>query len=162
MAKQNNDAKSRRRTVLIDRPVQVGLVARLTLQWFTLFVAAVVVLPLVRAILLGDIATPIAERASRAGVDAIILGSVFLVLLPYFIYDTFRATNRFAGPMYRLHQSIRATGRGEPFRPINLRKGDYWHDVANDFNEMVERLERSRDAGEAGAREQEDPVTIGG
>lgn len=154
--------KSKRRIVLIDRPVQIGLVMRMTLHWLAFLATVIVVLPMFRAIMLGDFATPLAEQATRAGVDAAILTVVFVLLLPYFIFDVFRTTNRFAGPMYRLRQSIRSIVRGEPFRPFTFRKGDYWQDVAEDFNKMVARLQSGRkDAVESEAVEQDEAAAVG-
>ena len=131
----------KRRQLLIDRPVQVGLVTRVVFHWFTFLATVIVVLPLFRAIILGDFATPISVRLTHAGIEAAVLLTLFVLLLPYFVYDTFRVTNRFAGPMYRLHQTFKSLAEGVPFRPVNFRKGDFWHDVAQDFNRMVTRLQ---------------------
>lgn len=133
---------TKRRTFLIDRPVQVGLVTRMMLQWACLLVAVVIALPVVRVILLGDIAKPLPERLHHAVVEGGVLLIVFLLLLPYFMYDSFKLTNRFAGPMYRLQQTFRGQSRGKPFVPITFREGDYWHDAAEDFNAMMRRLEQ--------------------
>ncbi len=130
----------KRRKFLIDRPVQLGMVLRMLGQWMAFLMAVVCALPLFRAIMLGDIATPLNVRLQQAGVDSVIVLVVFLLLLPYFIYDSFKMTNRFAGPMYRLHQTIKALAAGEPQSPLNFRKNDYWQEVAQDFNALVERL----------------------
>ncbi len=135
----------KRRRLLIDRPVQLHLVARLIFHWSTFLVAAIIILPLFRAIAFGDIATPLAERLRQAGVDAVIVLVLFTVLLPYFIYDTFRTTNRFAGPMYRLRNSIQQTSEGTPFKPIQLRQDDFWHDVVDSYNKMVQQLQSDND-----------------
>ncbi len=155
--------KPKRRKLLVDRPVQFGLVAMLVFHWIALLAAVAVLLPLFRAVVLIDVTTPFAERAAQAGIDAVMLCAVLLLLLPYFIYDTFRTTNRFAGPIYRLHRTIRETAQGEPFRPIKFRKGDHWHDVAEDFNEMVERLQESpvsQHEADQDAAEQQEPVQV--
>lgn len=140
----------KRRSLLIDRPVQIGLVLRIVFHWLAFLAAVVVVLPLYRAIVQGDIVTPMSVQASKAAVDGVILFTLFLALLPYFIYDTFKITNRFAGPMYRLHRQMRELGHGKKLEPVHFRKGDYWHDVAKDFNAMVDRLQNggNTDAGD--------------
>jgi hypothetical protein len=130
----------KRRKFLIDRPVQLGMVFRMLGQWMAFLMAVVCALPLFRAIVLGDIATPLNERLHTAGVDSAIVLVVFLLLLPYFVYDSFKMTNRFAGPMYRLHQTIKSLAAGESATPLKFRDGDYWQEVAQDFNAMVERL----------------------
>lgn len=118
------------------------------LQWACLFLAVLIILPLVRVIALGDVTTPLSERMSQFFVEGAVLLIVFMLLVPYFAYDSFKMTNRFAGPMYRLHQTFRSHLAGEPFRPIKFRDGDYWQQVAEDFNQMMARLEEEA-AGEA-------------
>ena len=148
--------KHKRRQLLIDRPVQVGLVTRVVFHWFTFLATVAIVLPMFRAIVMGDFATPFSVRLQQAGVEATILLVLFALLLPYFIYDTFRITNRFAGPMYRLQMTIRGLAQGAPFKPLKFRDGDYWHHVAADFNNMVERLQDRPEAEqEAETREEE-------
>ncbi len=129
-----------RKKLLVDKPVQIGLVSRLTFHWFILLAATVVILPLFRAVLRGDYAVPLSDRFDEAAGDATIMFLLFLMLLPYFVYDTFKETNRFAGPMYRLRQAIHAIAEGEPHTPISFRDDDYWREVAEDFNSMVEQM----------------------
>ena len=136
---------AKRRRLLIDGPVQLGLVKRIVFHWFTFLAAVVVVLPLYRAIVTGDFATPFSQRLTQVGVESAILLTLFAALLPYFIYDTFRLTNRFAGPMYRMHQTIRSLAGGESLPPMKFREGDYWQEVAKDFNLMVERLQEEKE-----------------
>jgi methyl-accepting chemotaxis protein len=130
----------KRRTLLINRPVQLGLLIRLVLHWFTFLATVMIVLPLFRAAITGEFFTAPTELASRALTDAVIVSVLFLLLLPYFVFDIFRTTNRFAGPMYRLQLAIRKVGRGSTSQSLKFRDGDLWHDVATDFNEMLERL----------------------
>ena len=134
-------AKIKRRRLLIDGPVQIGLVKRIVLHWVTFLAAVVVVLPLYRAIVTGDFATPLSQRVTQVGIESAILLTLFAALLPYFIYDTLRLTNRFAGPMYRLHQTIRAVAKNKDAPPLSFREGDYWHTVAKDFNTMLESVQ---------------------
>ena len=89
--------KWKRKKLLVDRPVQLGLVAQLVFHWFTFLLTVAIMLPVIRAVALGDISTPLTERMHQAGTDATILAGLFLVLLPYFVYDICRTTNRFAG-----------------------------------------------------------------
>ncbi|REJ68250.1 MAG: hypothetical protein DWQ31_09085 [Planctomycetota bacterium] len=130
--------------------MQLGIVRRMVFQWFVFFVTAILTLPIFRMVLTGDIDTPLSERLAVMAVDAIVLAAVFLTLMPYFAYDTLRASNRFAGPIYRLQKSIRATGFDAPFQPIRFREGDHWLDLADDYNEMVERLQPKPDVIESG------------
>jgi len=138
---------NQRRRLLTDRPVQVQLVLRVLLHWLAFFVAVAVGLPLFRAIVLGEFTKPLSELATTGLVDSAILFVLFLALLPYFVYDTFKITNRFAGPMYRLRQAFQSLARGETFRPIKFREGDFWQDAAQEFNDMVRQLQSSPEGG---------------
>jgi hypothetical protein len=137
---------SKRRRFLVDRDVQLGLISRLIFHWITFFATVVVGLPLFRALVLGDISTPLNQRLQHAAVDGSILLVIFVLLLPYFIYDSLKTTNRFAGPIHRLRSAMRELAAGKPFTPIRLRKGDFWHEVADEFNSAVEGLQAGRDA----------------
>jgi hypothetical protein len=61
-------------------------------------------------------------------------------MLPIFIVDTIKLSNRFAGPIYRLRLTIRSLAEGETFRPLRFRDFDFWQGLADDFNMMVDRL----------------------
>jgi hypothetical protein len=71
-------------------------------------------------------------------------GPVFvaaLLLLPLVVVDIVRLSNRFAGPVFRLRRVLHEAAQGEHVEPIHFRKGDYWHDIATDFNQLLARLE---------------------
>jgi nitrogen fixation/metabolism regulation signal transduction histidine kinase len=65
-----------------------------------------------------------------------------LVLVPVVSWDAIRFTHRFVGPLVRFRQAMRAIARGEPVSPIVLRDGDYLDDLRDDFNQMLEALQR--------------------
>jgi nitrogen fixation/metabolism regulation signal transduction histidine kinase len=50
-------------------------------------------------------------------------------------------TNRICGPIYRLQMQIRKVRNAENPSPIRLRKGDEFMDLAEEFNQMMEKLE---------------------
>ena len=50
-------------------------------------------------------------------------------------------TNRFAGPMFRLKRLMQQAAAGEHVEPITFRDDDYWHEFANDFNQLIVRME---------------------
>ena len=154
-----SEMKAQRRKLLIDRPVQLGLVKRLIFHWVMFLASVVVILPLYKAIMMGDLATPMAMRMQQAGIEALILFTLFAALLPYFVYDMFRTTNRFAGPMYRLQMAFRDLASGGSVRPLRFRDGDFWQGVAEDFNAMVTRLtQRTEQACES--TPEEEPIGV--
>jgi len=66
-----------------------------------------------------------------------------LILVPVMAWDAIRLTHRLVGPLVRFRHTIQAIARGEPVRPIKLRQGDYLGDLRDDFNQMLEALQRS-------------------
>ena len=65
-----------------------------------------------------------------------------LVLLPILVWDTIRFGHRVVGPIYRFRKTMQAVAAGEPVRPIKLRKDDFLTEMRDDFNEMLEALQR--------------------
>ena len=65
---------------------------------------------------------------------------VMVFLLPVFVLDTIRISHRFAGPIYRLRQTIRNIAQGKPAQRLKFRDFDFWQGLAEDSNRMVDRL----------------------
>ena len=61
-------------------------------------------------------------------------------MVPAFIYDTIKLSNRFVGPILRLKNSVRSVADGKPVSPLKFRGGDFWHELADDFNRLNEKL----------------------
>lgn len=74
-----------------------------------------------------------------------------LLMLPLLIIDSLRMSNRFAGPLFRLRGQMRQVARGERVEPIRFRDGDFWHDMANEWNAVVARMQRDMPAASANA-----------
>lgn len=51
-----------------------------------------------------------------------------------------RLTNRFAGPIVRLRKALRSIANGEDITELKLRSGDYWFEMADEFNSVMQRL----------------------
>lgn len=70
-----------------------------------------------------------------------------LLLLPVVLLDVLRTTNRFSGPVFRIRNGLRHLAQGLPVAPIHLRRGDFWHELAEEFNAVaarVQELERNQ------------------
>lgn len=63
-----------------------------------------------------------------------------LLVLPVIAYDTIRLSNRLVGPMVRLRRAMRSLANGEPVKPVHFRKGDFWQDLAEEFNAVAARV----------------------
>lgn len=67
------------------------------------------------------------------------MATVFL--LPLLLFDIAKLSNRFVGPVIRLRRALREMANGEPIRLIHFRAGDYWSEVADEFNAMAARVQ---------------------
>jgi hypothetical protein len=65
-----------------------------------------------------------------------------LVLVPVMAWDTIRFSHRLVGPLVRFRKTMQAMADGEAVRPIKLREGDYLLDMRDDFNKMLEQLQK--------------------
>jgi hypothetical protein len=91
------------------------------------------------------------EIVQRHG--AVALASV--LLLPILLLDVLITSNRFVGPVYRMRRSMRALAAGEHVQPIKFRDGDFWHEVADEFNALAAYVEGLK-------QEKTEPTTIPG
>ncbi|MEQ8850003.1 hypothetical protein [Botrimarina sp.] len=133
-----NKPATKRKIKYVDPEVQGALARRMALHWL-LFIALAATL-VVGLRWLVDPFTPFADHLRSAWRVYGPLLIVLLSLAPLFIYDAIKLSNKFAGPMARFRDATRALARGEDPGPIELRRGDFWHDVAADFNAMIQRV----------------------
>ena len=67
-----------------------------------------------------------------------------VLLVPVLVWDALKMSHRFVGPIIRMKKAIRDIGEGR-YQEIKLRKGDYWHELASELNQMQVKLkERER------------------
>lgn len=65
-----------------------------------------------------------------------------LVLVPVMAWDTIRFSHRLVGPLVRFRQTITGIADGNAVRPIKLRDGDYLIEMRDEFNRMLEELQK--------------------
>ena len=65
-----------------------------------------------------------------------------LVLVPVMAWDTIRFSHRIVGPLVRIRKTLQEMAAGELVRPIKLRDGDYLTELRDDFNKMLEALQK--------------------
>lgn len=65
-----------------------------------------------------------------------------LVLVPVMAWDTIRFSHRMVGPLVRFRRTLHDMAEGEPVRPVKLREGDYLTDLRDEFNRMLEELQK--------------------
>jgi hypothetical protein len=61
-----------------------------------------------------------------------------ITLLVFFIFIFF--THKIAGPLYKLKNHLAEITEGKPITPLQFRKGDYFHDVAQEVSLFLEAV----------------------
>ena len=67
---------------------------------------------------------------------------LLMVLVPVMAWDSIRFSHRMVGPLVRFRRTMQEIAGGEPVRPIKLREGDYLLEMRDDFNRMLEELQK--------------------
>jgi signal transduction histidine kinase len=80
-----------------------------------------------------------------------------LVLSPIMLRDMCKLSNRFAGPIVRLRRGLNDLAAGKRVATMKFRDRDFWQDLANEFNQVAERL---RDAESRAALQQNAPGAV--
>ena len=132
---------SKRTRILIDPKVQWSIAGRIMAHWVLLLIALVAIGAMVRLMASTD-ADSFASAAWEALMSQRAVACVMFVLIPVFVRDTLRLSNKFAGPMYRIRTELKRLKDGEPAQKIKLRNGDFWTEVADDFNQVATQLEQ--------------------
>ncbi len=132
-----------RRKTFIDRPVQGALLARAALYWFTCLYGMccfIALWPMLLALMnnRGEVSSwEIFTAAGRVLLPGLIGGSL---LLPLLLFDCIRLSHRFVGPLLRVRKAMNELAEGRDPGAIILRQNDYWHDLADTFNRLRQRL----------------------
>lgn len=130
----------KRRQYFVDPKVQGALVLRLLGYW-TVTIVTVTAMVLCWRIVTSPVNVFIAEMGDMwFHYGAALVAS--LLLLPLIVLDCVRMSNRFAGPLYRVRRCMRDLSAGLPVPPIHFREGDFWPEVADEFNAVSAKLQR--------------------
>ena len=139
---------SKRSKILVDPPVQWAIARRIVCHW-ALFLACLVTISVMVRLMFTAGDHPFGEALSLAIRSQVPILVVMLLLMPVFLRDTLKMSNRFAGPMYRLRTALSKISEGETVSAINFRTGDFWQEVAADFNTVAAKYEASLRRNEA-------------
>ncbi len=150
MAEQVNK-KSLRKQLFVDPKVQGALIGRVIMYWLVCLITMTIML-LCWRIVTGP-ARPFYTHFDDMWFHFGPAVVASFLLLPLVIVDILRVSNRFVGPLFRLRRSMRALARGERVEPLRFRDDDFWHDFAEEFNDMVAHIQ----GGEASAGSPETP-----
>ncbi len=139
---------SERARILVDPKVQWSIARRIVMHWMLFLVCITSISAMVR--LLSAVGQQPSVSAFQSALTAQIpIFGVMLMLLPVFLRDTLKMSNRFAGPMYRLRTALIQLRESENVPPIKFRTGDFWQEAAADFNIVLAQIQQLRQENEA-------------
>lgn len=128
-----------RKQLFVDPKVQGTLVFRVIVYWIVCVVTIAVML-LCWRMLTGPARMPFTHLDDMWFHFGPALVASF-ILLPLIVYDIVKTSNRFTGPLLRLRRCMRALAEGKQVKPIHFREGDFWQDLAKDFNAVAARVQ---------------------
>jgi len=130
----------RRTQAFVDNEVQGGVLRKIALHWILLFICNTMALMIwLRLFEQPDVGW--AQTFEDCVMRFLPFFIVTCALLPAFVWDTLKLTNRFAGPISRLRVALRRASRGERVAPLHFRNKDYWAEIATNFNTMMARYQ---------------------
>lgn len=138
--------KPRRLQFFVDMEVQYGLIRKLLLHW-TLFLLANGIALLLWIRLFDAPESDWGATTTRFVGSYLPVLVVSLALLPVFLLDTIRLSNRFSGPILRFRQAMAAWANGSKVEKVHFRNGDFWQSLATDFNAVVDKQQPSQGEG---------------
>lgn len=133
---------TKRSSAYVDSTVQGALLRRIFVHWCCFF-AVMATAAISLQTLLGDPAQSFADRLWNEIRGFSLIGTVMLALLPAFMLDTIRFSNRFVGPVTRLRRCLRQLKEGN-VAPIKFRDNDFWLEMGNEFNAIAKLIETQR------------------
>lgn len=127
-----------RKQKLVDCEVQESLLRKISLHWIAFFLCNAIAL----MIWIRLYEQPDANWGQTFG-DTLRRFLPFFVisaaLIPVFVWDTLKLTNRFAGPIMRLRSALSDASAGRGVKPLHFRNNDFWQEIAQNFNNLLER-----------------------
>ena len=133
MAESNTPRRSKS---LVDPEVQGSVLRKIAIHWFILFLCNSLALVMwVRLFEQPDALW--SETLRECFYRYLPFFVVTFALVPAFVWDTLKLTNRFAGPILRLRQALAESAQGRAVAPLHFRQNDFWREIAENFNITV-------------------------
>lgn len=133
----------RRKTKWIDRKQQTRFAIEfmVVLALFPLLVFAITLSPYISDLILGDRAPRIQQDMIELYLLIRQLWWVLLIATVFTIALTIYMSHRIFGPVYRINAILKAKLEDRPVEVSRLRKGDYFVDLLNQINLLIEKYE---------------------
>ena len=124
----------------VDPEVQGGILRRVAIHWAVFFVCnAIALLLWVRLFEQPD--APWGTSFKDTLIRFLPFFVITAALIPAFVLDTLKLSNRFAGPISRFRSALSDAREGKSVKPLHFRTKDYWQEIAANFNALLERVD---------------------
>jgi hypothetical protein len=139
--------KPKRRQPYVDSHVQGAIIRRVVIYWFCCVLFVVTPLCIGNALRRPDLL--LYEQFSSLWNQYWAVLAGMACMLPFFLLDALKLSNRFAGPLFRLRRHMRLLAENQPVEPLRFRDGDFCQEMASDFNRILEWHKNAAD-GQSG------------
>lgn len=149
-------ARKKRTKFFVDKSVQGSIAKRVTIHWICFF-AIMIALQVLTTWMVNPMSTRGELFKMVVQNNGLFLMAVVL-LLPSFVFDTVKLSNRFAGPMVRLKNAFQEVAETGDLKEIQFRDGDFWMDIAEKYNVMVRVVnekQKNESTNDANSKENE-------
>ena len=136
-------SKKLRKKNYIDSNVQGSLLKRIFSHWVTFFFVCGCSVILLQT-MLGDPNVDFVKRFQDQLQEFSFFAIVMLALLPAFMLDTIRFSNRFVGPIVRLRRHLRQLRDGDTSE-CAFRGNDFWSEMADEFNQVADLVKKQQE-----------------
>jgi hypothetical protein len=136
----------RRKRNFVDFEVQTSLLRRMAFQWLAFLAVNLLALYGWTYLVYGAEESLGAHMTHFMQLYLPVL-IVSAALLPVFLLDAAKLSNRFVGPILRVRRALAEAAKGEKVKPLHFRENDFWRSLADDLNNVL-RLESEAKATE--------------
>ncbi len=137
----------RRKRNLVDFEVQTSLLRRMALQWVLFLIVNALAL-YGWTFLVSGAEGQVGGHWTQFTQNYLPVLLVSLALLPVFLLDAAKLSNRFVGPILRVRRALAEAAAGKDIKPIHFRENDFWQSLADDLNSVL-KLQPSANAATA-------------
>lgn len=134
----SNTTTTRRTKALVDPEVQGSVLRKIAIHWVLFFICNAIAL----MIWIRLYEQPDANWGQTFGDCMRRFLPFFIItmaLIPAFVWDTLKLTNRFAGPILRFRAALADAKAGRAVAPLHFRNNDFWQEIAENFNAVVQK-----------------------
>ena len=132
-------AKENRKQLVIEPVIQYSLIRQLLVQWGLHLVATLVLLTILQ-VFLGGFFNTWQYHLERIGPTLASFTVSLLFLLPVYVMNSLKLSNRFAGPIHRFRRELRSVAEGRPYRELKFRDNDYWTELAEELDLAINAI----------------------